>query len=87
MILAAAVFHNLLLDISEPIDIEDVEDDWYPLDGDGNGNLEDVTVMQSYERREASVDEMLALEDKDVDLDHLELWCTSYSLTPSPHLA
>ena len=75
MILAAAVFHNLLLDVSEPIDIEDgVEDDWERLSDDDGGNMDDVRVSHQFARREALVDEMLELEDEEIDLDALELW-------------
>ena len=75
MILAAAVFHNLLLDASNHVENDaDGDDNWLMIRGGDEKEDDDQPMADRFERREELVEEMAELEDDEIDVDAMELW-------------
>ena len=75
VILTAAVFHNLLIDnygrdLLDPAGF----DDWHAPRGEAQARRDNGELHDRFERRERLIDEMLALEDKAIDVSACVLW-------------
>lgn len=79
MILAAAVLHKLLLDVSDRVRIDaDNEDDSWQMRGrdedSSDDEDDDIPAAHQFARREELVNEMMELDDDEINLDAWEIF-------------
>ena len=72
MIISACVFHNLLLDISEEIEIDQEDEEHNGLVRHDEELGDNQRLQDRSQRRELLVDEMLAIDNGETDLEALD---------------